>query len=61
VYGSVLVMLRDWPQYPDGLAFTATTAVEAALGSTSLTPSGYPRAWVDQGLTDWTAAMTAGS
>ncbi|HEY2578992.1 MAG TPA: pentapeptide repeat-containing protein [Streptosporangiaceae bacterium] len=59
VYGSVLVMLRDWPQFPAGLAFTATTALESALDPASLTPSGYPRAWVDQGLLDWTTAMTA--
>jgi uncharacterized protein YjbI with pentapeptide repeats len=59
VYGSVKVMLRDWPQFPDGLAFTATTALDTALDPASLTPSGYPRAWVDQGVLDWTTAMTA--
>jgi uncharacterized protein YjbI with pentapeptide repeats len=53
VYGSVSVQLRDWPQYPEGIAFTATNALDGALNATSLGPSGYPRAWVDQGILDW--------
>jgi hypothetical protein len=60
VYGSVLVALRDWPQYADGLAFGATQALDAALNPASLGPSGYPRAWVDQKLLDWEALMTVG-
>jgi uncharacterized protein YjbI with pentapeptide repeats len=53
VYGSVRVRLRDWPEYPGGVAFTATGALEGALSPASLGPSGYPRTWVDQGLLDW--------
>ncbi len=59
VYGSVLVTPRDWPQY--SFAFGATQALDAALNPASLGPSGYPRAWVDQGLLDWEALMTVGA
>ncbi|MDQ6644236.1 MAG: pentapeptide repeat-containing protein, partial [Chloroflexota bacterium] len=61
VYGSILVALRDWPQYSNGLAFSATQALDAALNPTSLGPSGYPRAWVDQKILDWETLMTVGT
>ncbi|MGE5672550.1 MAG: pentapeptide repeat-containing protein [Mycobacterium leprae] len=53
VYGSVLVLLRDWPQFPGGLAFAATQALDTALDATSIGPSGYPRGAVDQGWMSW--------
>ena len=59
VYGSVLVKLRDWSEYPAGVAFGATVAIEDALCPTSLGPNGAPRAWVDEGLLDWETLMTA--
>jgi uncharacterized protein YjbI with pentapeptide repeats len=59
VYGSVLVNVRDWPQFSQGVAFGPTQALETALDPASLGPSGYPRAWFDQGLVDWEALMTA--
>jgi|GEM_PF-5468010 len=59
VYGSVLVTLRDWDQFPSGLAFAATQGLESALNPASLGPSGLPRSWVEQGLTDWQGLMTA--
>jgi uncharacterized protein YjbI with pentapeptide repeats len=58
VYASVKLLLRDWPQYATGLAFSATAALEKALNPASLGPSGFPRAWVDSGLMDWDAFMT---
>lgn len=60
VYGSVVVTLRDWTDYPDGLAFAATVAIDDALNPASLGPSGLPRAWFDSGLVDWRSLMTAG-
>jgi uncharacterized protein YjbI with pentapeptide repeats len=59
VYGSVLVTLRDWSEYPQGLAFAPTVAIKDALNAASVAPSGYPRVWFDDGLIDWTALMTA--
>jgi hypothetical protein len=46
VCGSTMVWLRDWPQYPDGLAFAATNGLEEAMNPTSLGPSGVPMAWL---------------
>jgi hypothetical protein len=61
VYASVQLLLRDWPQYASGLAFSATTAIERALNPASLGPSGYPKSWVHDGLIDLEAFMTVGS
>jgi uncharacterized protein YjbI with pentapeptide repeats len=58
VYGSVLVVLRDWPQYAAGLAFSGTKGIEKAMNPASLGPSGYPRSWVDAGLIDWEELLT---
>lgn len=58
VYGCVLALLRDWPQYPNGLAFSATQALDRALDGVSLGPSAYPRSLVGQGRVDWTTFLT---
>jgi uncharacterized protein YjbI with pentapeptide repeats len=58
VYGCVLALLRDWPQYPNGLAFTATQGLDRALDAGSLGPSAYPRSLVTQGALDWTTFLT---
>jgi hypothetical protein len=58
VYAGVQVLLRDWPQYPAGIAFSATTAIDRALNSASIGPAGYPRSWVDDGLIDMETLMT---
>lgn len=58
VYGYALAMLRDWPQYPKGLAFTATQGLDRALDAGSLGPSAYPRSLVTQGVLDWTTFLT---
>jgi len=60
VYGSSLLFLRDWPQYPAGLAFAATTALESALNPSCLGPSGTPMAWVAAGRQSWTEFVTSG-
>jgi uncharacterized protein YjbI with pentapeptide repeats len=57
-YGSVLVNLRDWPQYRSGLAFAGTRAIEQALNPACLGPAGYPRSWVEAGLLDWEEFLT---
>jgi uncharacterized protein YjbI with pentapeptide repeats len=57
VYASVQLLLRDWPQYPSGIAFSATSALEKALNPASIGPSGYPRSWVDK-LIDLETFMT---
>jgi hypothetical protein len=36
-------------------------ALDAALNRARLGPSGYPCAWVDQGLLDWEALMNVGA
>ncbi|MDQ3933403.1 MAG: pentapeptide repeat-containing protein [Actinomycetota bacterium] len=58
VYGCVLALLRDWPQYPSGLAFGATLALDGALDSACVGPSAHPRALVQRGVVDWTTFVT---
>lgn len=59
VYGSSLLLLRDWQgQYPGGLAFGATMALQRALNPTSLGPSGAPMSWVAAGRQSWTQFLT---
>lgn len=60
VFASVLLRLRDWPQYPDGIAFSATVAIERALNAATLGPSGYPRSLLDAGFIDLETFMTVG-
>src|SRR5262249_28763193 len=60
VYAGVRLLLRDWPQYPAGLAFNATVAIERALNPASIGPSGYPKSWVDDKLIDLETFMTIG-
>jgi uncharacterized protein YjbI with pentapeptide repeats len=59
VYGSTLLLLRDWPQYPDGLAFAATAELKSALNPGCLGPSGAPMSWVAAGRQSWTQFLTA--
>jgi len=54
VLGSTLLRMRDWPQYPGGLAFAATNAIQGALNPASIGPSGLPMTWVAAGKIDWT-------
>ena len=61
VFGSTILLMRDWPQYPGGLAFAATTDLEGALNPACLGPSGAPAAWVAAGRQSWTAFLTARS
>jgi uncharacterized protein YjbI with pentapeptide repeats len=58
VYGCVTALLRDWQQYPNGLAFSATQGLDRALDAGSLGPSAYPRSLVTQGALDWTTFLT---
>ncbi|HEX8745428.1 MAG TPA: pentapeptide repeat-containing protein [Thermoleophilaceae bacterium] len=60
VYGCLVALLRDWPQYPNGLAFGPTQALDTALDTASLGPSAQPRSLVAQGVVDWTTFMTPG-
>ncbi|KRA59871.1 hypothetical protein ASD79_10060 [Caulobacter sp. Root655] len=57
VLGSTLLRMRDWPQYPGGLAFAATNAIQGALNPASIGPSGLPMAWVAAGKIDWTSFL----
>lgn len=54
VLGGTLLRLRDWTQYSEGLAFSATVAIQTALNPTSIGPVGAPMAWVTAGDIDWT-------
>jgi uncharacterized protein YjbI with pentapeptide repeats len=61
VFGSTLLILRDWPQYPAGLAFSGTNGIDAALSPNCIGPSGLPKAWVSSGqlsLLDFLTART---
>jgi uncharacterized protein YjbI with pentapeptide repeats len=58
VYASTRVLLRDWPQYAAGIAFSATSAIESAMNPASICPSGFPRSWVDTGRLDWETLLT---
>jgi hypothetical protein len=58
VYGCVVAFLRDWPQYPNGLAFGPTQSLDRALDAASLGPSAYPRSMLGKGALDWTAFVT---
>lgn len=40
IYGSTLLYLRDFPQFPGGVAFSATAALSGALSGSSVGPSG---------------------
>jgi uncharacterized protein YjbI with pentapeptide repeats len=60
VYASVKITMRDWSDYSSGLAFSATSGLEAALNPASISPSGYPRSWFDNKLLDWESLMTIG-
>jgi uncharacterized protein YjbI with pentapeptide repeats len=53
VFGSTLLLLRDWSQFPSGLAFSATSKLESALNQTCLGPSGAPMAWLASGRLAW--------
>jgi uncharacterized protein YjbI with pentapeptide repeats len=53
VFGSTLLYLRDWPQYPEGLAFAGTNGLQGALSETCIGPSGLPRSWVTEGRLSW--------
>ena len=58
VYGSVLVLLRDWAALlPSGLAFKATQALDTAMDPPSIGPCGLPRADVPKRI-DWTSFWT---
>lgn len=57
VYGCLVAVLRDWPQYPNGLAFGPTQALERALDTASLGPSAQPRSLVARGVIDWTTFL----
>lgn len=58
VYGTTLAVLRDWSQYPNGLAFGPTQGLEKALDLASFGPSAHPRLLVAQGVVDWTTFLT---
>lgn len=58
VFGCTKVLLRDFSDFPLGLAFGATIALESALNPASLGPSGDPCSWVEEGLSDWRSLMT---
>ena len=54
VYGTVLVLLRDWRSLaPDGLAFQQTIALDRALDERSIGPGGLPKAAATRGAVSW--------
>ncbi len=61
VFGAGTLLLRDWPQYPAGLAFQATSGLPAALSAACVGPAGYPAALAQSGQLTWQAFFTAGA
>ncbi|MGD1879215.1 MAG: pentapeptide repeat-containing protein [Kiloniellaceae bacterium] len=62
VLGSILLRLRDWTDYPGGVAFGGTSAFAAALASDVVGPAGMPYAYVTSGhvtLTEFLLLSTA--
>lgn len=60
VFGASILLMRDWAQqYPGGLAFSATNALQTALSTTCIGPNGYPYASVSTGLISWQDFVTA--
>lgn len=49
VFGSILLRLRDWTDYPGGVAFGGTSAFAAALASDVIGPAGMPYKYVTSG------------
>lgn len=49
VYGSVLLKLRDWSNYPGGIAFSGTSQFDLSISSQVLGPAGYPYSLVKSG------------
>jgi hypothetical protein len=39
VFGMAPLLIRDWPAYPDGVAFKATASLAAAMSPNSLGPA----------------------
>ncbi len=46
VFGATLLRLRDWDDYPGGVAFAGTTAFTTALAPDVIGPAGYPYSFV---------------
>lgn len=61
VFGAGTLLLRDWPQYPAGLAFQATSGLPAALSAACVGPAGYPATLAQSGQLAWQAFFTAGA
>lgn len=55
VFGVALLWLRDWGNYPGGLAFKATDGLAQAMSAGCIGPAGYPR----QALDDDSGAVEA--
>lgn len=53
VYGTSIVYLANWPQYPVGVAFAATQLNPLQLSSNCIGPGGYPLSLVKDGTIDW--------
>lgn len=49
VYGSVLLRLRDWGNYPEGVAFSGTSQFYSSLAPQVIGPAGFPYALVKSG------------
>lgn len=59
VFGAGTLRLRDWPQYPAGLAFQATGDLQQALSAGCVGPAGYPAAAAQSGQLNWQDFFTA--
>jgi hypothetical protein len=53
VFGTTRMQLRDWTDYPGGVAFGGTLGLETALAPSVIGPSGLPLRWVGEGRITW--------
>jgi uncharacterized protein YjbI with pentapeptide repeats len=58
VYGTAPVLIENLPEYPQGVAFNATTNLLNALSPNAGGPAGVPFSWVGQKLIDAETFLT---
>lgn len=58
VYGMAPVLIENLPEYPQGIAFNATTNLLNALSPNAVGPAGVPFSWVGQKLMDAETFLT---
>ena len=59
VYGRAPILIENLPQYPAGVAFSATQNLINALSPNAVGPAGVPFSWIGQNLIDEETFFTA--